>query len=383
MSSDLKPQLQVLLVGGRQTPNVIGVLTQKPAIVEFLVSKDAKPALLQNLRETLGGIQDVQLSQHEVILDPFDFHANLQACCALYEQYPDHRIAFNLTGSTKIMALAAYEAAKSGQADAFYVDTANQRILPVVGTLPKTPIRLTIEQYLGAYGRIPLPTFEFQKLSFEQSAAVRAAGILAQHPMEATPLLAAIRQAQGSGRRRVPLPHTTIGLAELLAAERTIDVELAQKVMFIRSNHDWNFFKGGWLEVYTWNEMQVQTDRHGKPLFQDCALSLEIPSGAAKKEIDAIGIYQAQALLCSCKCETKPFQTEYLDELSAVAHLIGGWYCSRIFVTNGLPHANESKWIEFQEQAKQREIVVITGDDLIRVGEILSQEAIKPTYPRV
>ena len=72
--------IQVMLVGGRQTPNVIGVLRFCPSQVVLIVSKDErdkKNILLDSLRN----IKSFKLPDGEDIIevDAYDFQANLAA----------------------------------------------------------------------------------------------------------------------------------------------------------------------------------------------------------------------------------------------------------------------------------------------------------------
>jgi len=375
-------EVQVLLVGGRQTPNVIGVLTQRPSIVEFMVSKDEREETLHGLRAAISPIDGVTLADSSEPFDPFDFQLALEKCKQICDKYGGPHIYFNLTGSTKIMALAAYQAAKDYGASAFYVDTANCRILPVVGTVKQALLNLSIEQYLSAFGRIPKPSFDFQKLSFKQKVAEEVSCLLAENDQLVRDLLMLIRQSQGKGRRKIALESELLGMARRLVDLGAIDLQKDNLGIEIRTNEDWNFFTGGWLEVYAWSEAQKQTDKEGQPIFQDCKLSLKIPSDRAEKEIDVVALYQGQLILCSCKAETNPFHTHTLDELSAVANLIGGRYCSRIFVTNALLEQHKTK-DEFLAQAKQREIVIVSGENLANIGEIIVKQALHPDYWRV
>jgi hypothetical protein len=383
MITDSRPQVQVLLVGGRQTPNVIGVLTQKPTRVEFLISKDETERTIQGLRSALEPMKGVHLGLSDTRLDPFDFDANIGICREICQRYAGWEISFNLTGSTKIMALAAYEVAKECRASAFYVDTANHRIVPVLGHIRETNINLTIEQYLKAYGRTPARRDIFSQLSFNEACAVNAARLLGRGGQPARDLLRVIRASQKAnpmGQRVIAKQDLWLPLASELAGAGILDLQPNQIV--IRSSTDWNYCTGGWLEVFVWDIVRGLENKDGQPLYQECAVSLEIPSGVAKKEIDVVGLYQAQFVLCTCKAEEEPFKTAALDEISAVANLIGGRFCSRVFITHSLP-PDDKRFHEFLDQAKQREIVVITGENITDLQKIMEKQAVSPDFWRV
>lgn len=383
-----KGTVQVALVGGRQAPNVIGALVLRPSRIELVASEDESHKIPW-LLESLKGIESLSLPTKDEakVVNAYDFDANVVTYQQIYDRYSGHTIDFNLTGSTKVMAIAAYEVARQyDNARAFYVDTRNGQILWLEGKGQEssTPFELSIEQYLSMYGREPKCTFNFTKLSFTEYQAIQAAQLLAKNSADSARLLLQIRRTQGKGVRQVTYKSPTSqeqGLIDQLI-EFGVVASSRSHAFKIRTNEDWNFFKGDWLEIYVWSEAKELIDQKGNLLFPECELSLEIPSDAARKEIDVACLYQAQLIHCSCKTDKKPFDTTYLDELRAVSSLVGGRFCSRVFITHE-NFRNEKEAQKFMDQAKQREIVVVTGESLAKVGEILKKQATKPDYWRI
>ena len=380
--------IQVLLVGGRQAPNVIGAMLLRPERVVLLVSRDARNQV-SDVLDSLRGIETLSPPDEDEIIEvgAYDYDESVVACKTICEKYQDHIVQFNLTGSTKIMAFAAYDVARQcKKAEAFYVNTTKGEFVWLVGSRSNLvePFHLDVKTYLSIYGREAKRTFDFAKLSFTKEQAIRASRLLAGAAPQSAKLLHAIRKKQGSGRRAIVYSKPNEQEQELitqLVASNVIDVTPPNNLI-IRSNEDWNFFKGDWLEIYVWDEARRQKDNNGQPLFDECEMSLEIPAGNAVKEIDVACLYQAQMIHCSCKTDKKPFNTLYLDELRSVSSLIGGRFCSRVFITNGVFH-NEEQQKKFLAQAKQREIVVVTGDSLKDVGNILASQAIRPDFRRI
>ncbi|MBV8822300.1 MAG: hypothetical protein JO123_05865 [Ktedonobacteraceae bacterium] len=99
-------------------------------------------------------------------------------------------------------------------------------------------------------------------------------------------------------------------------------------------------------------------------------------------------MYHAQLVIAECKSVEKPFemgklskyQSDYLRDIDAVAQLLGGTYVGKVFITNQ-PGAGQSYQI-FKQHAHDRNIIVVTREDLPKVGEILKEAAMKPKYPR-
>lgn len=379
--------LQVLLVGGRQIPNFLGVMLLRPNKVHFLLSKGSEN-LLDPLYETLTKVEGLVLPDRDQIkpIDANDFQANISALEHILNKYPNAQVSFNLTCSSKVMAIAAYEVARERKdIKTFYVDTSNGRIVWFKGKeADEMPIKISIEQYLTMYGRKPVFKDIFSKLTFSQEAAIKSANILASGCGKYLAFLERIRGTQGSGSRKVAIKNEIeINLALRLAELGIVDYSEENGYLIIRSNEDWNFLKGEWLEVFVWHEVKKLQEQTQEPFFDDFAVSLEIPMEGAKKEIDLACIYRAQLIHCSCKTGKNSFETRHLDELSAISNLIGGRFCTRVFATDRLLPNDLSAAKSFLDQAKQREIVVVTGKELPSIGDILKKQAKNPDYQRI
>lgn len=142
---------------------------------------------------------------------------------------------------------------------------------------------------------------------------------------------------------------------------------------------------GQWLEQYVWQA--AQTLRHeGKPLFDECRQGFRFKRVEAGREIDFIGVRHGMALIASCKTGKDARNKAHLDELETIAERLGGRYCVRLYITDqtqpALAPDGSDPWAQFLTQARAARIVVVTGGDLARLGEILQREMLTPTYPR-
>ena len=66
--------------------------------------------------------------------------------------------------------------------------------------------------------------------------------------------------------------------------------------------------------------------------------------------------------------------------------MLGRSYVTKLFITNACKTKDgklRAGYKNFEEQAKLRSIVVVTAEDLPNIGEIIKQEALKPTFPRI
>ncbi len=383
----------VLLIGGRLTPNFISVLALQPNEVVCLVSEDEQDKF-KTVQEVLSPSANVTVNSEPVVVPAFDLQQTIERCLGIVDSFPDAEVVFNVTGATKIMAIGAYEVAKRRNCRAVYVNTANGQILDLIPPEAISfPIQIKLSDYLSFYNREPSCTFDFNSLSISQDQALQVCDYLAhtKYGAEAIDLLR--RNNRGRGKRTITIKLKSSLSSELWKVlERLNEFGILKQLKKksetefsyqIACNEDWNFLNGTWLEVYVWHQAKTL------PLFDDCQFSFEIiGTDGVRKELDVGCIYQGQLIHCSCKSEKKPFKTSHLDELSAVSHLLGGNFCTRLFVTNVRTPSEEDKntWESYQrflQQANDRKIVVVTGDELPHIAEKLSQEAKKPTFWRV
>ncbi len=393
----MSQRVTVLILGGRLTPNLVGILALQPNAVEFVVSQDTK-GRYEEICEVLRQFVDVKHLGEPRYLSAYDLVANRNACLAIGQTYPDAEVIFDPTSAPKVMGFAAYEVARFLHQRAVIVDTANGRIIDLVPPTAATiPITISLEQYLACYGRRPVPTFDFDKLSISRQQAIEAAHYLGTGGLEIVEALARLRSwSQGKGKRTIPFKKTKPLSVELRGVLQRLETfgliaNLQERddgrVRYtILNDADWKYLDGTWLEVFVWDQARRCQDNQGNPLLQEQELgfSFEIPSEGARKEIDVGCVYHGQFIHASCKTEANPFKTRYLDELRAVSSLVGGRFTSRLFVTNAFPPPEgDPDYAKFLAQAKDREIVIVSGKELPDVAAVLRQQTLHPQYWRI
>lgn len=392
-------RVSVLVLGGRLMPNWLGILALRPNAVEFVVSSDT-PGRYDEACQVLTQLADLNVACEPKLASAYSFVETRNACLAIAQAHPGAELIFDVTSAPKVMGFGAYEVARFLLQRAIVVDTANGRIINL--TQPSDElvgIKVPLEQYLACYGRRPVRTFSFERLSVSQENAIAATRYLVEAGPPAVEVMSRLRSwNQGKGKRTIPFRKTQPILVEQLAVLRQLEVfglisNLRQqdegRVSYTLLNDaDANYLNGTWLEVYVWDQARQCVDEEGAAFFDECDFSFEIPSDGARKEIDCGCMYRGQLIHCSCKTESSPFRTVYLDKLRAVSALIGGHFTSRLFVTNAFPPSEMERgaygdYQRFLAQAKDRETVVVTGRELQRIAEILKREATRPTYPRI
>jgi hypothetical protein len=389
-----KKKVVIMLVGGRQTPNALGILAYKPNVVGFVASRDT-PKNLQEITEFAKTIPSVDLLE-PVHVDAFSMSDVADACEKLFAQQTDAEVVVNLTTGTTIMSLGGYEAAKRHNVTSVYVATAIRKIITVTGSpIPGLSLGMTVTGYLGIYGRTPRETFSFSGLSVNQEAALEAARFLATN--DARECLSYMRKwNRGTGKRTIPgklskplssNASDAFARLEQLGLIESLSVQPNQVSYLIPCEQNWKYLDGTWLEAYCWEMAQSLKDNSGRSVFDEVLFSLEVVGQAAVSEIDLFCLHQGQPLIASCKTGDQPFKTRYLDELQARADMLGGKFCGKLFIFNEpAPPLNTQERRDFDrflEQAKARDIVVVTGDCLTGLDKVLEAEVTRPTYPRL
>lgn len=116
-------------VGEQPTPNLIPVFAAGPGGytgVQFLISDSRKiRSVAENLRRALA--KDELTSRVQVLepltMDAWDLRRARDDCDRAIRKHSNALITVNLTGGTKIMSLAAYQAARAAASPMLYVNT--------------------------------------------------------------------------------------------------------------------------------------------------------------------------------------------------------------------------------------------------------------------
>lgn len=107
---------QITLVGGQILPVYLGVVERKPDVVHCLYSKDSRNHW-NNLKKILG---KGQANGHQV--NPFDYEEIKSKVEAIIFANPNDNFELNITGGTKIMAIACQQIFNDLSLPIFYID---------------------------------------------------------------------------------------------------------------------------------------------------------------------------------------------------------------------------------------------------------------------
>ncbi|MBS0555096.1 MAG: DUF1887 family protein, partial [Proteobacteria bacterium] len=124
----MTPKVHVLLVSAQAAPNLLPTLDPaiKPERVVLLISAKMRRqgiALSSVLRESGITVHQVELPNEH------DLAQIEEIILGIASEYPAQEIAFNLTGGTKLMALAAQNVTNTAGCRSFYVDVDTDEVI--------------------------------------------------------------------------------------------------------------------------------------------------------------------------------------------------------------------------------------------------------------
>lgn len=387
--------LLILLWGGRVQPTIVLAHQLNPAAVVCIVSRDTINPPVGVLRRVLPQA----IVPDPVPVDPYRTAATLAALEQARSRFPDLRPIVSVTSATVPMTVAGYEMARHWGCPAYYINTRGGEVLDLTRPDEPDPLRMAVrvDTYARIYGLELLPPEQVTPYATTAETRRAAALNLGRGGRPAVEVLAWLRGKSGADqetatqglKQKVWPAHFGAdhrGVLQMLEAHGLIRHvrHSARQVSFaIPQAGEAEFLRGDWLEQYV---LAVGQTLQARRVFYDCAAGVRLRTGAAEREVDFIATFRGMALVASCKAATKPWRKSYLDELGAVAKTLGGDYVTRLYITDGvrapaLPPGRTDPFPAFVQQAQQQRTVIVTGDDLPRLDEVLQREVETPTYP--
>jgi hypothetical protein len=369
-----KHHVHILLVSKQAAPNLLPALdpTLKPAEAVLLVTGKMQPqadALEAVLRE--AGVKTSRIA----LADEHDFTKLENALLDVASARDGQSIALNVTGGTKLMALAAQSVAQEAGWSVFYVDVDTDEAI----WLGKAPQRQALTQqlrlphYLRGYGfRLeegidrPQPSQRHNELlatlitqvgSLEQ--ALGQLNWLAQSAEEKKRLQVSLSESQKDSRSLEALLRIFEEAGVLHTQNGTLN---------FTDENERNFAKGGWLEHHVFRTVSALT---GELHIRDKAANLVVvdPSGV-KNELDVAFMAKNRLFVIECKTARMdkpeaPKANDTLFKLSEICKRVGG-LGTRGMLTSYRPLGESEKRL-----ARALGIEVVCGSELMSLPEKL------------
>lgn len=370
--------IHVCLVSAQAAPNLLPVLDEK------LRPKEVILLVTEAMNEKAGNLQSViQPTGIKVRIEPFsstgDFQAMQEQLENLIKPYPSGKVALNVTGGTKWMAITAQEVFRFNNRPVFYVDIESDRVLFLDSNI--LPIQITakikVESYLKAYG--------YQILNEQRSCGLTARhrDFCQQMILHVTEWEFALgqlnrlaKEAERNDKLQASLSllekhdnHLERLLKECQSAQILNYYPSDNKIEFI--NDQTRFFaNGGWLEEFINSQLN---ELKAEGILQDNShLNLKIASAKSSNEIDVAFMAKNRLHLIECKTKRLSGQhtgssgTESLYKLDSISDLGG-------LTTKAMLVSYRSLGKADAQRAKDLNIRVVQGEDIQRIKSIIRQ----------
>ncbi len=398
------------LFGGRSfLPTALLLIHEKPNIVVAISSQQSHqdlPQLEQAIEKFKRELSFECTLETPEGIDAFDVEKIQEVCENAVEKHSEMEWIFDITGGTALMSIAAYEVARkfrnefSKPVKCWYLNTAQTRVIRLVGESPdKSIFHINVDAYATAYKHNLKPSIFEGIQNNSKKEWLLFAQKLGKHPRYIT----LVKEVMSKIGNRPAVNTPKLYQISELSNETYVLLEEAQRVgllsqlkketdssiSFKLSYQQDKFLNGGWLEAYVWDEARQLRDETGTmALFDDCRWN-QILDGDTGNELDVAMTYKAQLIIAECKTGDRgTFSPDTIYKWDSVANSFGGRFVGKLLITSLLPPKETERgafqsYQDFLARAHSKQVVVITADQLPDIGNILKQEAIKPTYPRI
>lgn len=365
-------EVHVCLVSDQAAANLLPALdpSMKPAEVVLLVSikmRARADALETVLREAGVATERVELP------DEHNYSKLQDALLELAGAREGQSIALNVTGGTKLMALAAQPVAMEAKWAVFYVNADTDEVIWLAPGHCSQPLQqqLRLRHYLRGYGfsldaGIQRPQRERRHDDLLRTLSTQA-GSLAQ-PLAQLNWIA----QQAEDRRRLHMQLTPDQ-----ADSRALDSLLREftdagaltvvgTTLTFTSEADRDFVKGGWLEHHVF---QTLAALKAELEVRDDALNLQVEdAGGVRNELDVAFLARNRLFVIECKTARMdkpeaPKANDALFKLAEISRRVGG------LGTRSMLVSYRNLRDEERRLAGALRIEVVTGSELGRLKE--------------
>jgi Domain of unknown function (DUF1887) len=370
----LNATVHVLLVSAQAAPNLLPALDPAIKPMEAILLVSEKMKVRADALETV--LQEAGVKTSRVALDnEHDFARLEEALLDVATRREGDHIALNVTGGTKLMALAAQSVASEAGWAVFYVDVDTDEVI-LLGKAPqrkRLATTLRLSHYLRAYGHTPQQTVERPRSGGRHDELLKTlvtqVGSL-QQPLSQLNWLA--QEAEDRNQLQVRLSDQQTDSRGLEALLRNFEeggvLTMSGNTLKFASEADRDFAKGGWLEQHV---LRTVNSVSGELAIRDKAANLVVVDDTGvKNELDVTFMARNRLFVIECKTArmdkpAAPKANDTLFKLSEVCRRVGG------LGTRGLLASYRPLREAERRLAQALGIKLVCGAELARLDEAL------------
>lgn len=373
----MKATTHVLLISDQAAPNLLAALDPdlKPKEAVLVTSRKMRRravALESVLRDVGIKVETVDLE------DEHDFAGLESALLEIASVRDGPSVALNVTGGTKLMALAANSVAETAKWSVFYIDVDTDEMIMLGNgrhTRRKLSEHLRLRHYLRSYGFEIEGDIEHRGVEPRHRDLLQTLIIQVGRMEQALGQLNWLGQASVQSRSlRAELSLTQLDNHDLNALLRNFEeagvLMVTGDTLQFKSEADRSFACGGWLEQYMYDAL---TEAHGELGIRDKASNLTVVDGNdVKNEIDVAFLARNRLFMIECKTARmdRPEArkaNEALFKLSEISKRVGG------LGARGMLAAYRPLRESERRLAEALNIQVICGSELTQAKERLKR----------
>ncbi len=365
-------KIHICLISKQLLPNLIPLLLEKPQLAVFLVTPEMK-IQAERLRRLL---QPRGIKVEEIEIPAYNLEeVNKIIEELLQRQDNNSEITLNVTGGTKVSAMAAFLTFYTDNRRIIYLDTGSERLLQLSPTENSIIIDQNLirpKDYLAVYGLETLDKSEPPK-GYEKRRPHLAA--LARFLSDRHQLLGAFNAALGKHWKEHAeycnislnsLCRDSDELADILC--RCDVVSVNNGLMNIQGAENHFFCQGGWFEEFVFSQVQGLDLKGGAPLMNVTLKWDEKGPKPTGNEFDVVFTHKNRLHIISCKTSKQnkndgaPSKNA-LYELDSLADKAGG-----LFGRSMLASVRKLSDVD-RYRAKRMGLNICDGSDILRIAQ--------------
>lgn len=342
------PLTLICLTSRESMANLIPAIELKPDKVYLLTTGDymKEAESLKNVMVPKG---------IKTVIREGDIHAYRpetvrEAIRQIVQTEKDAELILNITGGTKLMAIAAYEEFRAAGRRIIYCDTAGRRLMTIYPEETAHPLSqpVSIADYMRSYG-FTVSAEEDER--YTPLVAVLMDWLLAGHFRDFS---AGVDRFRKKVFQNIPAGSVEYGpfLFQKQFDRYHVHIKSLKETVAVEST----FLHGKWLEFLAYHYLKTKRNLPAK-------LGVRVlRHGDITNEIDTLYMKDYQLHLISCK--TGRFEPKDLFELDTLRHLAGGTFGVGTVLMTGEPTD------AFAKRAKELNINIIWMTDPEDLGEL-------------
>lgn len=324
---------QVTLVGGQLLPIYLGIKEFAPDRVHFILSNESRDKL--SFLEPY--LNELQIFEYKC--NAYDFNSIKSICERIVDRIGEEdEIHFNLTGGTKLMALAAHAVMHERNKIGFYINQDDTLLELPLNKKLNVQYDLSIDEFVGISGHKQFSSKVLQYYCAKDYLAVSKIEQFANiDNIKYTFITGHFRKKFTSSYQQIPVTGKetlTNGIQVVWSKNRIQGIQNAITLFDFESNNIVDlFFNAGWWELLV--AIEIEKWKLAKEVLLKFELKFKTDKRFMKNEIDILVNLGKKLLFVECK--SGKITQEDINKIRVIRETYGGLISKSLLVARFLP----------------------------------------------